>query len=269
MIESQTIGYDIIGDVHGQADRLEGLLGEMGYAQTRGVYEHPSRTAVFVGDLIDRGPQQRRTVEVVMAMVDQGGAHIVMGNHEFNAIAWHHGWREDSEKNRRQHQQFLDQIPEVAERDAITQWFLKIPMWLELRGLRIIHACWDPPSMKIFGGNPILTLELVKQFSDEESPVHDAIEVLIKGPEDKNSEPQMVKGHKRSARIEWWLQYQDESPVIFGHYWGELAQRINADHRSNALCVDYSTHDGDGPLAAYRWDGEAKLDPQKIVIFTS
>ena len=48
--------YDIIGDVHGHADALSDLLGRMGYVQSRGAFRHPSRTAVFVGNLIDRGP---------------------------------------------------------------------------------------------------------------------------------------------------------------------------------------------------------------------
>ena len=48
--------YDIIGDVHGHADALSALLDKMGYVHSRGAFRHPSRTAVFVGDLIDRGP---------------------------------------------------------------------------------------------------------------------------------------------------------------------------------------------------------------------
>ena len=46
-------GYDVIGDIHGCADPLESLLDAMGYRHTDGVYRHPSRQAVFVGDLTD------------------------------------------------------------------------------------------------------------------------------------------------------------------------------------------------------------------------
>ena len=52
--------YDIIGDIHGQAGKLEALLTNMGYQLKDGVYQHPQRTLISVGDLIDRGPQQRR-----------------------------------------------------------------------------------------------------------------------------------------------------------------------------------------------------------------
>jgi hypothetical protein len=49
---------------------------------------HPDRQAIFVGDLIDRGPRQVESVEIVRSMVDAGAAQIAMGNHEFNAIAY-------------------------------------------------------------------------------------------------------------------------------------------------------------------------------------
>ena len=69
-------GYDIIGDVHGCASQLEGLLTELGYQinSATGEYRHPTRRAVFVGDLIDRGDEQLRVLQIVKAMVDAGCA---------------------------------------------------------------------------------------------------------------------------------------------------------------------------------------------------
>ena len=83
-------GYDIIGDVHGCATALEDLLTDLGYQPNdwTGAYWHPDRRAVFVGDLVDRGRDQLRVLELVKLMVDGGSAHIVMGNHEFNAIGY-------------------------------------------------------------------------------------------------------------------------------------------------------------------------------------
>ena len=84
-------GYDIVGDVHGCADKLKGLLGELGYSSHNGVYSYEGnddRQAIFVGDLIDRGHQQIETLEIVRAMVKAGSAQVVMGNHEFNAISY-------------------------------------------------------------------------------------------------------------------------------------------------------------------------------------
>lgn len=71
--------FDIIGDVHGCAAELEALLGKLGY--TDGV--HPEgRTAVFVGDLVDRGPDSPGVLRRVMGMVRSGHALCVPGNHE-------------------------------------------------------------------------------------------------------------------------------------------------------------------------------------------
>ncbi len=71
--------FDVIGDVHGCAEELEELLTELGYAD--GV--HPEgRTAVFVGDLVDRGPDTPGVLRRVMAMEETGNALVVCGNHE-------------------------------------------------------------------------------------------------------------------------------------------------------------------------------------------
>jgi hypothetical protein len=83
---SSSPGYDVIGDIHGHAKRLEVLLAAMNYIKRDGVWTHPERTAAFVGDYIDRGPENLRTCRIVMAMVEAGGACAVMGNHDFNAV---------------------------------------------------------------------------------------------------------------------------------------------------------------------------------------
>ena len=64
--------YDIIGDVHGCASQLRQLLGGLEYTvdPATGAYRHPQRRAVFVGDLIDRGREQREVLQLVKAMVD-------------------------------------------------------------------------------------------------------------------------------------------------------------------------------------------------------
>ncbi|MFI8201362.1 polynucleotide kinase-phosphatase [Streptomyces sp. NPDC085937] len=71
--------FDIVGDIHGCSAELEALLGKLGYVD--GV--HPEgRTAVFVGDLVDRGPDSPGVLRRVMAMVKSGNALCVPGNHE-------------------------------------------------------------------------------------------------------------------------------------------------------------------------------------------
>ncbi|MEU3555364.1 polynucleotide kinase-phosphatase [Streptomyces fragilis] len=71
--------FDIVGDIHGCSNELEALLGKLGYVD--GV--HPEgRTAVFVGDLVDRGPDSPGVLRRVMSMVESGNALCVPGNHE-------------------------------------------------------------------------------------------------------------------------------------------------------------------------------------------
>lgn len=71
--------FDIIGDIHGCSSELETLLGRLGYVDGA----HPDgRTAVFVGDLVDRGPDSPGVLRRVMGMVSAGHALCVPGNHE-------------------------------------------------------------------------------------------------------------------------------------------------------------------------------------------
>jgi protein phosphatase len=81
--------FDVIGDVHGCRAELEELLGELGYDLRRDDHgravdaEHPAgRRAVFVGDLVDRGPDSPGVLRLVMGMVAAGHALCVPGNHE-------------------------------------------------------------------------------------------------------------------------------------------------------------------------------------------
>ncbi|GAA4559645.1 polynucleotide kinase-phosphatase [Planotetraspora kaengkrachanensis] len=75
--------FDIIGDVHGCRSELETLLRTLGWTVTPTGAVHPEgRTAVFVGDLVDRGPDTPGVLRLVMGMVEAGTALCVSGNHE-------------------------------------------------------------------------------------------------------------------------------------------------------------------------------------------
>ncbi|MDQ6822228.1 MAG: polynucleotide kinase-phosphatase [Actinomycetota bacterium] len=89
--------FDIIGDVHGCCEEVECLLAELGYGLSERrvgdfpeggpIYAHPEgRTAVFVGDLVDRGPRILDTIRLVRNMVDAGSAHCVPGNHDIKLV---------------------------------------------------------------------------------------------------------------------------------------------------------------------------------------
>ena len=79
-----------------------------------------------------------------------------MGNHEFNAIAYatvHPNrpgeyLRPHNDKNNRQHAAFLEQLS-AQERQYYLDWFQTLPLWLDLGGVRVVHACWHEPSMRV------------------------------------------------------------------------------------------------------------------------
>ena len=88
MARERTGPFDIIGDVHGCDRELLALLAALGYGVQNPdtliprISAPPGRTAVFVGDLVDRGPDSVRTLLIAMAMVHAGTALAVPGNHD-------------------------------------------------------------------------------------------------------------------------------------------------------------------------------------------
>lgn len=186
--------YDIIGDIHGHARELRALLEQLGYRDRYGVYRHTARKAVFVGDFVDRGPAIRETLQTVRAMVDQGAALAVMGNHEFNAICYHTSDGADghlrsrtaeNNKNSEQHQETLDQlvIPYPDEWQSYLAWFKSLPLFLELEGLRVVHAAWDPDAIRVVRGRSLHDPEFLRASATEGKAEYDAVTTLLKGPE--------------------------------------------------------------------------------------
>ena len=151
-----TTRYDIIPDIHADMDRLTQTLLSLGYVADRAAWAHPEgRIAVFLGDFIDIGRANRAVLNLVRAMCDQRSAVAIMGNHELNALLYHQPglnadgtddgfMRAHSAKNMAQHQTFLDEFP-VGHPDTarMLDWFLMLPLFLDLDGLRLVHACWD------------------------------------------------------------------------------------------------------------------------------
>lgn len=80
--------FDIIGDVHGCHDELVALLGELGYVRDdASAFRHPGgRRAIFLGDLVDRGPASPDVLRTVMRMTTGGAALCVPGNHDVKLL---------------------------------------------------------------------------------------------------------------------------------------------------------------------------------------
>lgn len=214
-------GVDLIGDIHGCAASLRLLLERLGYTEQSGVYRHPSRRVIFVGDLLDRGPRIRETVAIVRSMVDAGQAEVVMGNHEYNYLCYRtpslerpdRFLRDHTPRNQRIVQQTLDQYANhpADERDLLN-WILDIPLLIEYDNLRVVHACWHKPLIKRLltevSADARVDMDFVHRSTVHESFEYLVMDRLLRGTHMRlpNNEVMISKdGFKRSFfRTKFW-----------------------------------------------------------------
>lgn len=133
------LGLDVVGDVHGQREALVALGRRLGYA-VDGDWAHPEgRVLLFLGDLVDRGPDSLGVAELVQRLVGERRALCLMGNHEYNLVAWSRGLTGPKRSNR-------PTIADIQARPArwgpVLSFFAGLPVAVELPGLRLVHAVW-------------------------------------------------------------------------------------------------------------------------------
>ena len=176
---------DIIGDVHGEIESLQRLLQHLGYDEN-GNHPH-NRLLVFVGDLIDRGPDSWAVFQLVKRLLQSNKALCIMGNHELNLLIadteaspeeahafmpkynyipekksgnhWFHGLPENmldkADENRfPTHIDTQCVLRTAAQREEIIDCIDQFPLILESSQLRIVHACWHAPSVEIIRNLP-------------------------------------------------------------------------------------------------------------------
>ena len=230
--------YDIIGDVHGHATALKALLSALDYSpDLEGVWRHPERRVIFVGDLIDRGHEHRELLELVRKMTEAGVARVVMGNHELNAIAYAtpdpresgHFLRKHEKNRTNQHIAYLKEIGEGSplHKEHI-EWFKTFPLWIEEPDFKVVHACWRAAEVERVRAelNPDATFSdellkdpIMKGLFDKGTQLFKDVEILLKGVEvtlpngitfstgHKSPSSNPKKLYKRDeARIKWWKQ---------------------------------------------------------------
>lgn len=209
---------DLIGDIHGHADKLEALLLKLGYNKSRGVYSHPERKILFVGDYIDRGPQIKETLEIVRAMVESENAIALMGNHEYNALCFHFHkkdgghLREHNIVNILQHYETLRQFHnKQKEYENYLDWLKTLPLYYETDSFRAVHACWDKDHIEYLKNNlknDRLTDDLIYKSTQKGTLLNDAIEETLKGKEIELPEgfsfADKQKTIRNKIRIKWW-----------------------------------------------------------------
>jgi len=245
-------------------------------------------------------------------MIDEGAALSVMGNHEFNAIAYHtldpddhnRHLRVHFEKNQKQHAAFLEVFEGTTDYGEVIEWFRTLPLWLEVDGIRVVHACWDEELMQLLKDkhptvNEYLDDDLLVAASRKGSDEFEAVEALLKGKEielpdgqsffDKDGNP------RHEVRVRWFdgdaktyqeaflgpekarshipedpigadhiIQYSHDDPPVFVGHYW-----LDSEPEllaPNVACLDYSVAaKSGGKLVAYRWDGEQELSDEKFV----
>lgn len=300
--------YDIIGDIHGHYDLLVRLLKKLGYQKCGEGFAHPSRKAIFTGDFINRGDKIRSTVRLVRNMVDNGHAFCILGNHELNAILYETLDKSGKLLRKRLPRYKLPLMKTLEEytnsplefKDTI-KWFRKLPVYLDLGDLRVVHGGWNDRYIEIFksymGEETRLKKSFLKTYLTNKE-LFRALDGLVKGEEFQLPPDLLLKDDTgvvhRSFRIKWWEPVSgktfrdiafgnrfampaytvpkeiipaieayppDAPPVFLGHYCLDEKALI---FQGNICCIDTCVTRNQR-LTAYRWDGEQVLNEDKII----
>ncbi len=225
--------FDIIGDIHGCCDELESLLDRLGYRvswePTLTVTRTHGRTAVFVGDLVDRGPRSPDVVRLVRHMVDAGMAFCVMGNHERKVVKWLLG-----KDVKRTHglEQTIAQYDALwasghaggEDRRSVKDFLdgLRSHLWLDEGKLCVAHAGLKEDMIGRASG-------AVREFAlyGETTGEIDAFGLPV--------------------RADWAAHYRGATSVVYGH-----TPVLEAEWVNNTICIDTGCVFG-GKLTALRW----------------
>lgn len=271
--------FDIIGDVHGHIDKLEDLLTNLGYEQTSSGWSKQNHIAVFVGDLIDKGPSPAAVLNTVVSMVENKNALMVIGNHELN-------WINDAAHYTHDIEQFFAATNKHYDRYSITEefsddpgqlisvfnWLREQPLYIDLPNLRAVHACWNQEAIELLQQSGITCMDdnALDAYKERYSDLYLAIDLVVAGCMHTFPKEPIKYSSFRSIRqrICWFplttvrinpieLQPiavehppypQDAAPVFFGHYALDGEPDLLAE---NVVGVDFSAA-YDGSLIAYR-----------------
>ncbi|MET7640983.1 polynucleotide kinase-phosphatase [Streptomyces sp. NPDC005438] len=232
--------FDLVGDVHGCRSELEALLDRLGYVLERddrgrptGARHPAGRTAVLVGDLVDRGPDSPGVLRLVMGMVEAGTALCVPGNHE-NKLTRHlagrtvrltHGLAETVA----QLEAVAAEEPDFAERAARFIDSLVSHYLLDGGDLVVCHAGLP----ERYHGRTSGRVRSHALYGD------------TTGETDEYGLP---------VRYPWAEEYRGRAAVVYGHTPTPRASWVN-----NTLCLDTGCVFG-GALTALRWPERELVD---------
>lgn len=229
--------FDIIGDVHGCCDELEELLIKLGYIAIEKhqndvwgniVYEHPEgRKAVFVGDLVDRGPRILDVTRLVHNMVEHGSGICVPGNHDMKLL------RKLNGKNPKLTHGLAETVNEIeALDDAIRETFCK-ELATFLDGL-VSHYVLDDGKLAVAHAG--MKEEMQGRGSGKVREF--ALYGETTGETDEFGLP---------VRYNWAAEYRGTAAVVYGHTPVPDPEWLN-----NTVCIDTGCVFG-GKLTAMRY----------------
>jgi hypothetical protein len=220
-------GFDLIGDVHGCCDSLIALLATLGYEKRSGVYQHPHRRAIFLGDLVDRGPKIRETLHLVRDMVTHSGAQMVLGNHEISTLRYltparastgRQFLREHNDRNQRMISETLAQFERYpGELDEFVQWFYELPLFIETEFFRVVHACWDNSHIDTYlrrHGTACIDEDIMHQPLHSDS--RQTIEILTRGANMRLPNGEQMLSQDGYSRASFRSKFWHQSPEVYG-----------------------------------------------------
>ncbi|MGW1466757.1 polynucleotide kinase-phosphatase [Streptomyces sp. NPDC002308] len=222
--------FDIIGDIHGCSSELESLLTKLGYTDG----SHPEgRTAVFVGDLVDRGPDSPGVLRRVMSMVASGDALCVPGNHENKLGRYLKG-------RKVQHTHGLAETIEQLEREDGTDPEFRTRVAEFVAGL-VSHYVLD-------GG------DLVVCHAGLPEKYHGRTSGRVRSHALYGDTTGETDEFGLPVRYPWAEEYRGRAAVVYGHTPVPTASWVN-----NTLCLDTGAVFG-GKLTALRWPEREIVD---------
>lgn len=221
--------YDLIGDVHGCAHTLERLLDALGYKRQGGVWRHAQRQALFLGDIIDRGPRIREALHIVHDMVDAGQARCIMGNHEYNALGWNtpalpesgkQFVREHTPRHGRLIYETLTQFEQhPGDWHDFLEWFYELPLFLDAGRFRLVHACWDPrliEPLRKHHPDGCIDEHFIQASAEPESFAATVCNRLLRGTDMRLPDGLTLTGGDGLTRAFFRTKFWEEDPQTYG-----------------------------------------------------
>jgi hypothetical protein len=300
MILNSDEKFDFIGDIHGNATKFLKLIEKLGYVKSVNGWMHPeNRQVIILGDFINVGRESKKVLSVLHELWEKNIAFILVGNHEYfltlnyfktgNSLFKSTVFNEYDLLLKEYHGNYNELINEI-------EWFSLLPLYLETDKFRAVHAYWNNENIsQVKNINSLKEiLHAREQKRVKKGMIKSVVNETLNGKLIIYDNIWSIKKPQK-FRIKWWDELygkdivdniiihkkinlkskiitpellpafepykNSEKPVFFGHYWFKTLPFLL---KNNVCCLDFGAAKG-GYLAAYRFNGEKKLDAKNLV----